>query len=297
MTEYRYIITQEGELYHYGIKGMKWGVRRFQNTDGTLTAAGKVRLKQTRYGAKQPKITSNRDHSKSNKLPLAKTAAEVAINVLTLNLPGLAMNAARLAQAGESHVKSAIYNDDRKNCKVDKKTGFLLKNKEMNMKEDANRVNPSVHNFDKNTKNNCMLCTAAYDLRRRGYEVRAKKASYGYLTEEVKAWYPKAKVNTIKGVNENGRPSTKSMIITVKNELVKQGNGARGNLMIKWKNSMSGHSVAYEVLNGQVRIVDAQIGKVYNNPDSFLKRCQAEVSYARLDNVQFNAKTIKEVAE
>ena len=31
------------ELYHYGIKGQKWGVRRFQNKDGTLTAKGKKR--------------------------------------------------------------------------------------------------------------------------------------------------------------------------------------------------------------------------------------------------------------
>ena len=31
------------ELYHYGVKGQKWGVRRYQNSDGTLTMAGKKR--------------------------------------------------------------------------------------------------------------------------------------------------------------------------------------------------------------------------------------------------------------
>ena len=44
-----YIITlnggfiSEGELYHYGIKGQKWGVRRYQNDDGSLTLSGKKR--------------------------------------------------------------------------------------------------------------------------------------------------------------------------------------------------------------------------------------------------------------
>ena len=32
------------ELYHHGIKGQRWGVRRFQNEDGTLTPAGQKRL-------------------------------------------------------------------------------------------------------------------------------------------------------------------------------------------------------------------------------------------------------------
>lgn len=31
------------ELYHHGVKGQKWGVRRFQNKDGSLTLAGKNR--------------------------------------------------------------------------------------------------------------------------------------------------------------------------------------------------------------------------------------------------------------
>ncbi len=33
----------ENELYHHGIKGQRWGVRRFRNEDGTLTNAGKRR--------------------------------------------------------------------------------------------------------------------------------------------------------------------------------------------------------------------------------------------------------------
>lgn len=31
----------EDYLAHFGVKGQKWGIRRFQNPDGTLTEAGK----------------------------------------------------------------------------------------------------------------------------------------------------------------------------------------------------------------------------------------------------------------
>lgn len=45
MWEYYYpdCLEYSDDLYHHGTKGMKWGVRRYQNKDGSLTAAGKKR--------------------------------------------------------------------------------------------------------------------------------------------------------------------------------------------------------------------------------------------------------------
>lgn len=49
------------ELYHFGIKGQRWGVRRFQNPDGSLTPAGKARYGKSLYD----EYSKNEYHSKT----------------------------------------------------------------------------------------------------------------------------------------------------------------------------------------------------------------------------------------
>lgn len=46
---YRTTEQKSDELCHYGVKGMKWGVRRYQNKDGSLTAAGKKQIRSDLY--------------------------------------------------------------------------------------------------------------------------------------------------------------------------------------------------------------------------------------------------------
>ena len=71
----------QNELYNHGIKGQKWGVRRYQNPDGSLTAVGKKK-----YGTKtnyekvlkakglKAKVKAQKEREKQN----ARTEAEVA---------------------------------------------------------------------------------------------------------------------------------------------------------------------------------------------------------------------------
>lgn len=67
----------DNELYHHGVKGMKWGVRRYQRKDGTYTPAGMKRRKsqddwsddaKTAYDIKQKSVKqmSNAELKKLN---------------------------------------------------------------------------------------------------------------------------------------------------------------------------------------------------------------------------------------
>jgi hypothetical protein len=60
---------------HFGIIGMKWGRRRYQNEDGSLTPAG-----EARYGKKPSFLTKHKNKKKMAKVRAAKEAKQKAGN-------------------------------------------------------------------------------------------------------------------------------------------------------------------------------------------------------------------------
>ena len=73
---------RNGELYHWGVKGMRWGVRRYQNADGSLTDAGKKRAQKQKVKnlkkARQAKAAKaeRQELVKQGKIPASKMTDE-----------------------------------------------------------------------------------------------------------------------------------------------------------------------------------------------------------------------------
>lgn len=65
----KYILGPNGELYHWGIKGMRWGVRRYQNKDGSLTKAGRKR-----YAEENEKLKAREKEIKGREKAAARQA-------------------------------------------------------------------------------------------------------------------------------------------------------------------------------------------------------------------------------
>lgn len=113
------------ELYHYGIQGQKWGIRRFQNEDGTLTEKGIARY--SRKGVIKRELNATQEHIAENKRSkmMAEYRKDKALS------KGEKENAKRFEQQvkdydnlikeGESITKDLLKVAERNNYKVESK--------------------------------------------------------------------------------------------------------------------------------------------------------------------------------
>lgn len=109
-------LPYSAELYHHGIKGQKWGLRRFQQENGTLTSAGRERYadaiaKSAANASGSTKNSGSSAGSSQRKEKLKKIAKAAAI---TAGTAAVAYGTYKLAKSGAlSNVTNSINSSDR----------------------------------------------------------------------------------------------------------------------------------------------------------------------------------------
>ena len=160
--------------------------------------------------------------------------------------------------------------------------------------EHQQAINPDYNkNFTYDYRMNCSFCTAAYDLRKRGYDVEANPISMveGYTIYDITSWYKDAQVvsqSTVEGFyRQQALKNPKKDALTKTEMLAKalesNGEGARGHLALYWLDG-GGHDVIWEIENSKVVIRDCQTGNVVDISE--YEYCTTGYDYVRVDNLE-----------
>lgn len=117
------------ELYHYGVLGMKWGRRRYQNKDGTLTAAGKKRYGDMSTDAKEASVIGKKKVSEMSNAELRKYNERVNLERQYSNLnPSAAKKGMKFVKGAAATLGTALtlYNNSDKIVKLGKNVGSRI---------------------------------------------------------------------------------------------------------------------------------------------------------------------------
>lgn len=116
--------NNNNELYHWGVKGMKWGVRRYQNKDGSLTDAGQKRYardaKEKEYDKYDTTTSSYYKESKKNGRSDLQADADRYVKEDLSRTKRLTDEAAQLARNTKSANDTFIRNKSKKSMDLSK---------------------------------------------------------------------------------------------------------------------------------------------------------------------------------
>ena len=241
------------ELYHHGILGMHWGIRRFQNKDGSLTGAGRKRYD----------VGSKRDSSKD----------KILSDQEVINIGNSAILDYGKKKAIEDYMN--LYIEKSSNLSTAKKAdGTSYSEKEIH--------NLSIDYAEKEIENkysykvltdfgeNCPNCALAVELRKRGIEAKPK-ATGGMSGSQIHELYVGEKTKNC---------SYNSDFFNSKNY---GPPGSHGQILGAYSNG-GGHTFNYTVLpNGDIQIEDAQTGKVWHS----LTEVRTDPEYGMLNYLSY----------
>ena len=245
-------------LMHYGVKGMKWGVRRYQDKNGRLTAEGKEHYGTGKSAANQEK-------------GMSVLAAMAAYYGVVFGATALMYAGAAAAEAAESHARNKrLYKDDNPN----KITPESLK-----------KVNPKYGNPE--YSKNCTKCAVTTELVSRGItDYQAGKSNGGYTCKDQAKWFKGAKIKEV------------TTSETAYNDYFdKLKTGSSGVMGFTYEGGMGGHSIHWTKLENDVRFEDGQDGRSYSLKE-FMKTYKPASGYkteiTRLDNCEPDYKKMRE---
>ena len=282
-----YIVTTD-HLEHHGIKGQSWGVR---NGPPYPLKPSQHSAAEKKEGSSTASVNKKGDASVAIAYILAYAAAHVTavavargkieVDKLMFRKNNPTEHQLSTDWAPEWELKE--YNRDREKekeyaKKVTKESDLKKKENPSTPEEDMAAVNPK-YGRGYEYERNCMYCAAAFDLRRRGYDVKARERNSGGLDLEISDWYKDAK------------PVAYDTVAKVLDAAKSQPNGARG--MLSGNGPWGGHELAYEVNNNTLTIYDAQANKKWSEGE--FKKFYAQGTVTRLDNCEPNWKAIGEV--
>lgn len=176
------------------------------------------------------------------------------------------------------------------------------KTKEWTKEADMKVINPDYDPTDWSTSYNCTYCTAAYDLRQRGYDVEAMHISRfddSTTSAEIMSWYKGADMQTLTDITsrqweeKDGYNLTNEQVYEyIEDDLKQHGEGARGHMIYYWQGG-GAHDVVWEITNGEVVIRDCQNNKVLSVAD--YGDYASDIEYFRSDNLELNDEIFRTV--
>lgn len=162
------------------------------------------------------------------------------------------------------------------------------KTKKQTASEDQAAVNPYYDTEVLAYRRNCIHCSATYELRRRGYDVEAVGDNDGETLETITTWYKDEQVKTKSNYSDNKKKAAKE----IEKEILKNGNGSRGQYIVYWS-AGGGHSMVWEVENNEVVIRDCQTNKTHT-VEEITERTKETVHF-RTDNLSLEEEILNSV--